>query len=88
MAVGAVAHSLHPLSEHLQTMADEVLRDDDTIDPDLFPDCRDDFCLCCDFANDRDLDHHVAYLDSFDRYSATNDVYLHPSIFTLSASIE
>lgn len=33
-------------------------------------------------------DHHVAYLDSFDRYSATNDVYLHAYIFTLSASMK
>ena len=69
-------------------MVGEVLGDDDGSGPDLCPDCRDGSGLCCGFANGLDRDHHVAYLDSFDRYSATNDVYLHAYIFTLSASMK
>lgn len=67
-------------------MAGEVLGDDGKNDRDPCPDCRDDFGLCCDFANGLDLDHHVAYLDSSDRYSAMNGVYLHSDIFKLSKS--
>ena len=62
-------------------MAGEFPGGDDGSGPDLCPDCRDGSGLDCGFANGLDCDHHVAYLDSFDRYSATNDVYLHIHIF-------